>query len=381
MIVLDAMEYATDGAAQTAWGSSIEAAFSGGTPTAESAYGPAPPHQAVDGNTATYWLSNNSTPNWWKYDFGAGKEKILTGINICKINVGGADQNIKDFTVYGSNDDLAYAELGTFQAAQESDKTWESFYFNNTTAYRYYKVNITTNYRSDGYSGFYEITYYIGGVSVYSESTIKKEGLYSMRISAFQTSSLNTTLARTISPTYNLSGQTDVKIRVRASRTGTNFKLGLHDSGGTTTESNIAISSANTWEEKTIDISAVADADKDAIDSIILTITNADAENTIYLDYLIADNVTWPDAKYIYHGVDRGDGTTGTLRASNIKTNTGCAGVDLSAAILKKASVVDDVTGTYEGVTAGSKVFEAETGEPFLMLTSKMITRIDGEIT
>ena len=84
-----------------------------------------------------------------------------------------------------------------------------------------------------------------------------------------------------------LTDQDEIKIWVRASRTGTNFKIGLHDSGGTTTESNIAISSADTWEQKTIDISAVANANKDAIDSIILTITNADEENIIYLDEML----------------------------------------------------------------------------------------------
>lgn len=118
------------------------------------------------------------------------------------------------------------------------------------------------------------------------ETSTKYEGAKSMKVVAPQTTSLNATVTRTLSPTWNLSGQNDLNIWVRASRTGTNFKLGIHDSGGTTTESNIAISVADTWELKTIDISAVADADKDAIDSIILTITNADAENTIYLDYL-----------------------------------------------------------------------------------------------
>jgi hypothetical protein len=179
----------------------------------------------------------------------------------------------------------------------------------------------------------------------YSEPSVVQEGSYALKINC-STLSLNDTVTKTCSPTWNLSGQNDLKIWVRASRTGTNFKLGIHDSGGTTTESNIAITEADTWELKTIDISAVADADKDAIDSIILTITNADADNTIYLDYLIADNVTFPDAKYVYHGVDRGDGTTGTLHASTISDAAG-AGSNLSAGILKDGETVDDVAGTY----------------------------------
>ncbi len=185
-------------------------------------------------------------------------------------------------------------------------------------------------------------------INRYSESTIKQEGSYSLKLVTTATTSLNVTATKTLSPTYNLSGQNELKIWVRASRTGTNFKLGIHDSGGTTTEVTPNIVAADTFQEVTLDLSSVADADKDAIDSIILTVTNADAENTIYLDYLTADNVTWPDAKYVYHGVDRGDGTTGTLHASTISEAAG-AGSNLSAGILKDGEVVDDVTGTYAG--------------------------------
>ncbi len=59
-----------------------------------------------------------------------------------------------------------------------------------------------------------------------------------------------------------------------------------------TTEKTHTIAGANTWETDTWDISAVADADKDAIDSIIVTITNADAANTFYLDNMFGTSVT-----------------------------------------------------------------------------------------
>ena len=124
-------------------------------------------------------------------------------------------------------------------------------------------------------------------ITVYSESTIKNQGSYSLKLVA-DTNSLNQTVGRILSPTLNFTDQDEIKFKIRSSRTGTNLKIGFHDSGGTTTESNIAISSADTWEEKTIDISAVANANKDGIDSIIITITNADAENTIYLDEMMA---------------------------------------------------------------------------------------------
>ena len=50
-------------------------------------------------------------------------------------------------------------------------------------------------------------------------------------------------------------------------------------------------------------------------------------------------------AKYVYSGIDRGDGTVGTLHASNISEAAG-AGSDLRASLLRSGVTVDDVTGT-----------------------------------
>lgn len=118
----------------------------------------------------------------------------------------------------------------------------------------------------------------------YSEATIKSQGSYSLKGVALATSSLNDTLTRTVSPTIDLTGMNQIKLDLYSSRTGSNIKIGIHDSGGTTTELTPSISSANTWETKTWDISAVSDANKDAIDSIIITVVNADADNTFYID-------------------------------------------------------------------------------------------------
>jgi hypothetical protein len=91
----------------------------------------------------------------------------------------------------------------------------------------------------------------------------------------------------------NLTGINTIKYDIRASRTGSNIKIGIHDTGGTTTEHTANISAANTFETQTWDISGVADANKDAIDKIIITILNADAANIFYIDNMFAgDNVT-----------------------------------------------------------------------------------------
>jgi hypothetical protein len=152
-------------------------------------------------------------------------------------------------------------------------------------------------------------------LNCFSENSIFKQGSYSLKIVALITTALNQTLVRRLFPTWNLSGQKSINFWVRASRTGSNFKLGFHNAGGITTEVTPDIAVADTWQLVTLDISSVVDVDKDAIDSIILTILNADAENIIYLDELTADNVIWPDPSDVLLGIDRGDGVLGTLVA------------------------------------------------------------------
>ncbi|KKL08713.1 hypothetical protein LCGC14_2573100, partial [marine sediment metagenome] len=125
----------------------------------------------------------------------------------------------------------------------------------------------------------------------YSENTIKEQGTYSLKTIALQTGSLNDTLTRTVAPVVDLSGHDNISIKVRASRTGSQFKIGIHDLGGVTTERTINIASANTWQTESWDVSGVSDANKDAIDSIIITITNANAENIIYIDDVFAGPV------------------------------------------------------------------------------------------
>lgn len=118
---------------------------------------------------------------------------------------------------------------------------------------------------------------------VLSESTIKTQGSYSLKGIA-TTDALNKTLTRTIGSPIDLSGVDTIILYSYSLRTGSNIKIGIHDSGGTTTEITPNITDANTWQKVTWDISGVSDADKDAIDSIIITIVNADSANTFYID-------------------------------------------------------------------------------------------------
>jgi hypothetical protein len=125
-------------------------------------------------------------------------------------------------------------------------------------------------------------------VRTYSESSIKTQGSYSLKGVAYQTISLNKSLTQTFGSPLDLTNAAKITLDMRASRTGSNIKLGLHDSGGTTTELTPNVTQADTFQTVTWDLSAVADANKDAIDQLIITVVNADAENTFYLDSLVA---------------------------------------------------------------------------------------------
>jgi len=137
----------------------------------------------------------------------------------------------------------------------------------------------------DIYFKLYSKTQYL---QCYSEPTIKNQGDYSLRCNASITTSLNKTLTRTISPTIDLTGKLIVSFDIYSSRTGSNLKIAMHDSGGITLEKTISVTSANVWETIVWDISAINDSNKNAIDAIVITITNADAANVFYIDNMFA---------------------------------------------------------------------------------------------
>jgi hypothetical protein len=91
------------------------------------------------------------------------------------------------------------------------------------------------------------------------------------------TNSSGKTLTRTLVSPLNLSGVNTLKFDIYAERTGSNIKVAIQDTGGTLTEITPNITTMNTWQTVTWDISGVADANKDSIYKIITTILNADA--------------------------------------------------------------------------------------------------------
>jgi hypothetical protein len=137
-------------------------------------------------------------------------------------------------------------------------------------------------------------------------STTHTQGSYSLKTVAIATESLNKTLTYTPASPINLTDKRVIHFYMYASRTGSNIKIGIHDSGGTTTETTPNITSANTWQSVLWDISAVTNANKDAIDSIIVTVTNADADNTFYIDNMYAGEIVYVDTSNPKFGTGSG---------------------------------------------------------------------------
>lgn len=118
----------------------------------------------------------------------------------------------------------------------------------------------------------------------YSEATIKTQGSYALKAVA-TTAAVNKTLTKTFATNHDLTGVKNLQFDIYSSRTGSNIKLGIHDTGGTTTEITPNVITANTQQKVNFDLSAVSDANKNAVDTLTLTQVNADSATTWYLDY------------------------------------------------------------------------------------------------
>jgi len=125
----------------------------------------------------------------------------------------------------------------------------------------------------------------------YSEPTLKTQGLYSLKIIALATNSLGKTLTRTIATSLNLTDADTISLDIRASRLGSNIKIDFYNSGVLSITHTPDILIAGTFQTESIDISAIANTDKDDIDSIVITILDADADNTFYIDNIYTEEV------------------------------------------------------------------------------------------
>jgi len=169
---------------------------SGGKTYTESDYTDAPGSAAFDDNEATWWNKNAGAPGWVKVDWGLGNSATIGKLRIKPCHPTWDGAGCKDFTFQGSNDDSNWTTLLSTTAVDNYN--WQEFTFQNTIAYRYYRINITNSYSSSGNIGFYEVEMMEQlSLQSYSESTIKTQGSYALKALAAITDSLNKTLTKT----------------------------------------------------------------------------------------------------------------------------------------------------------------------------------------
>jgi hypothetical protein len=130
--------------------------------SAKTAYGGDPAGNAVDGNPGTPWATTSGDmPTWWQIHLRTAK--VVTGYAIHRCDDIPA-RTPTAWTFLGSNDGTSWTTLDT-----RSGITWptvgqtQSFTFTNTTAYSYYRINITAN-GSDSFTQIAEISF-TGAVS------------------------------------------------------------------------------------------------------------------------------------------------------------------------------------------------------------------------
>jgi hypothetical protein len=119
----------------------------------------------------------------------------------------------------------------------------------------------------------------------YSESTIKTQGDYSLKVVS-EAGALGKTLTRTVSPVIDLTGVETLEFDAYSTvleGTKTPFTLQLKSGGTSVFSITPTIDSANAWHTVTCDLSGIADGDKDSIDQIIITVAE-DSAKTMYFD-------------------------------------------------------------------------------------------------
>lgn len=117
--------------------------------------------QAFDRDTGNVrWLSNTTT-GWVQYDFGAGNAKIINYYAITGMNDTANNRNPKTWTLQGSNDGSSFTTVHSVtNAPQFSQNETRTYTMNNTTDYRYYRLNITAPQTTTDLVGVKELSLY-----------------------------------------------------------------------------------------------------------------------------------------------------------------------------------------------------------------------------
>lgn len=117
-------------------------------------------------STGQAWFSNVGPPGWLRYDFGVGNAKVITYYSVTAKTTNPTEPNDttgapKDWTFEGSNDASAWTSIDsrTNQTAWGNGET-RTYSAANTTAYRYYRINVSANNGFASYINIAEMAMY-----------------------------------------------------------------------------------------------------------------------------------------------------------------------------------------------------------------------------
>jgi fibronectin type 3 domain-containing protein/regulation of enolase protein 1 (concanavalin A-like superfamily) len=111
--------------------------------------------KAMDWNTNTKWFSgaNTSSSGWLQVDLGAGNGQIVTRYDLTSAN-DVPNRDPKNWQLLGSNDATNWTTLDSRTGETFASRFLTKQYtFTNSTAYRYYKLNILSNLSGSAVDG------------------------------------------------------------------------------------------------------------------------------------------------------------------------------------------------------------------------------------
>jgi hypothetical protein len=105
--------------------------------------------KAFDSDPATKWYGWNSPTGWLQYDFGSGNAQVVKRYTINSADV--ADRDPKSWNLLGSHDATKWTPLDSQTNQSFVTRMGINAYdIGNTTAYRYYRLDITANNGATG---------------------------------------------------------------------------------------------------------------------------------------------------------------------------------------------------------------------------------------